>query len=87
MDVTFSGTAESLNGENLAFLHLSLVAALDNRHTFSTVNNMLFNVVTVQVADTLDGVHGTVELDFVALHGFLDGSTNVAHTDINTGFL
>lgn len=85
--VTLAGTAESLNGKDLAFLHLSLVAALNNGHALSAVDNVLVNVVTVEVANTLDGVHGAVQLDLVALHGLLDSSTDVAHADVNTSFL
>lgn len=85
--VTLAGTTEGLNGKHFTLLHLGLVATLDNRNTLATVDDVLVNVVTVEVPDTLDGIHGPVDFNFVTLHGFLDGGTNVAHADVDTRFL
>lgn len=85
--VALSGTAEGLNGKHFTLLHLGLIATLDNRNALATMDNVLVNVVTVEVPDTLDGIHSPVDFNFVTLHGFLDSGTNVAHADVNTRFL
>ena len=81
--VALAGTTEGLDGEHFAFLHLGLVGALDDGDTLAAVDDMLVNVVTVEVPDTLDGVHGSVEFDLVALHRLLDGGADVTHADVN----
>lgn len=86
-NIALAGTAECLDGKDLALLHFRLVVALDNGHAFAAVNDVLVNVVTVQVSDTLHRVHGTIELDLVAFHGFLDGGSDITHADVNTSFL
>lgn len=85
--ITLSGTSESLNGKDFAFLHLGLISSLDNGHALATMDDVLIDVMPVQVTDCLNGVCGSIDLDFIALHGFLDSCSNVAHADIDTGFL
>ena len=85
--VALASTSESLDSKYLALFHLCLIRTLHNGHTLATVDNVLVDVVAVQVSDTLNGVHCSIQLHFIAFHGLLDGSTNVADADINSGFL
>lgn len=87
MHVTVTRAAEGLDGKDIALLHLGLVVALDDRHALGAVNAVVADGVAVQVADGLDGEHLAVDLDLVALHDLLDGSTNVAHAHVDTGLL
>jgi hypothetical protein len=43
--------------------------------------------VAGQVADGFDRVGLPIDFNFIAFHSFLDGRTNVAYADIDTGFL
>lgn len=86
-NVALAGAAECLDGKDLALFHLCLVVTLDNGYTLAAVDEMLVNVVTVQVPDTLHRVHRTIELNLVTLHSFLDGGTDIAHANVNTSFL
>lgn len=82
--------AKSLNGKRLSFFHLGLVAALDNGDALAvgaSVDRVLANRVSVQVADRFYRVCRTVQLDFVALHCLLNGCSDVTHADIDTRFL
>lgn len=85
--VTLSGTAEGFDCKNLSLFHLRLVTTLDDGHTLSTMDDMLVDVVSIQIPDTFHRIGSTADLDFVALHRFLDGSSDVTHTDVDTGFL
>ena len=85
-DIAFAGATKGLDRKDLAFFHLGLVAALDNGDAFTAVNAVLNNVVTIQVLDRLDRIGLSGQLHFVALHGFLNGSANIAHSDIDAGF-
>lgn len=87
MDVALSSTSEGLNGEDFTLLHLSLVSTLDNGHTLSTVDDVLVNVVSVQVTNTLDRVHSSIEFDLVTLHSLLNSGTDITHANVNTGLL
>ncbi len=82
-----AGATKGLNGENITFLHLGLIAALDDRHALTAVDAVREDVVSVQIPDTLHRKGGAADLDLVALHHLLDGATNVTHAHINARFL
>ena len=54
VDITAACTSESFNGKIFAFLHLGLVATLDNRDGFASVDLVRINRVSVQVTNWLD---------------------------------
>lgn len=84
--VQLSSTSRSkcLNGKHLSLLHLSLILVLDKRDRLSTVDLVMFDVMRRDVADWFDGVCLSVDFDFVAFHRFLDCSTDVANTNIDS---
>lgn len=84
-NITVSGTAKGLDGEDVSLLHLGLVVALHNGHGLGAVDAVGQDVVTREVADALDGVCGSVNLDLVALHDLLDDATDFADAGVNTG--
>lgn len=86
-DISLSSTSESLNGEGFAFFHLCLVSTLDNRYAFGSMNLVMLDAVAVEITYAFDRVSLPVKLNFVAFHGLLDSCTNIAHSDVNTGFL
>ena len=49
-----SCATECLNGKYFALFHLRLVVAFHDWYTFTPMNTILNNVVTVKISDTLD---------------------------------
>lgn len=86
-DIAFACAAECLNGKGFTLFHLSLVAALDNRHRLAAVDAIPADAVAVEVADAFYGVCLPLDLALVALHDLLDRSANVRHAHIDTCFL
>ena len=86
-NITLPGASKSLNCKNLPFFHLCLITALYNRDTFTSMYLKLIYIMTIEVADWLHLISGSCNLYFVAFHGFLDGSSDVRHPDVNAGFL
>ena len=68
---------EGLDGEEFALFHARGVAPLNDGDVFPCVNLVRADAVAVQVADALDRVGGSVDLDFVALHYLLDGRADL----------
>lgn len=79
--------SECLNGKCLSFLHLRLIASLDDGNGFTAVYLVLQDIVPVKIADGFDGVCFAVDFALVGLHDFLDGGANIGHTHVDTGFL
>ncbi|KAI6748728.1 hypothetical protein HG531_007675 [Fusarium graminearum] len=82
-DVSVAGTAKGLNGKNVALFHLGLVVALDDGHGLGAVDAVGENIVSCEVADTLDGVCGSVDLNLETLHGLLNNTSNLADAGVN----
>lgn len=85
--VALSRAPEGFNRKDLIFFHLCLVVTLHDRYTFAAMDTMLDDIVAIEVANTFNRQRMAVELYFVAFHGFLDSSTDVAHPHIDASFL
>ena len=83
----FSRASECLNGKRFAFLHLRLIPSFNDRYALTSVNRVLVNVMAVEVTDAFNRQRLTTNLHFVAFHYLLDRRADIAHSDINTGFL
>lgn len=86
-NVTISCTAECLDSKRFTLLHLRLILAFDNRHAFAPMYRILDDIVPVEISDAFYWKNLPTDFDFVALHGFLDGRTDVAHPNVDAGLL
>lgn len=86
-EISFAGAAESFDGEDLAFFHALRGRRLDEGDLFGAVDLVAQDVVAGDVADRFDGDGLAVELDFVALHDFLDGRADVVDSGVDASFL
>lgn len=82
-----AGAAKSLDGIHLTRFHLGLVRILYERDGFTAVNVILYDVVGTQISHWLHGICLATYLYFMAFHGFLDCSANIADPDIDSGSL
>jgi hypothetical protein len=80
-------TSKSLDSKNVALLHLLAAGVLNEWNLLVAVDLILLDIVPTEAADGLDGVRLAFDLDFVALHDFLDRATYVAHACVDSGFL
>ena len=78
---------KGFDGKCLALFHLGLVGVLHERYRLSAMNAVLLDVMGGEIPNGLDGISPPTNLDLVALHGFLDGSANVADSYIYSGGL
>ena len=85
--IGFSCATERFDGEDVAFLHALVGLGLDEGDLLVTVDTVAEDVVAGDVADGFDGDCFAVEFDFVALHYFLDGFTDVVDSGVNACFL
>lgn len=78
---------KGFKSKNLSLLHFSLIVILDKRDGLSTMNLIPLYVVPGDVPHRFHREGLATYLNLVAFHRFLDGSTDVADPDINSGIL
>jgi len=71
----------------LSLLHLGLVLILDKRDGLSAMDLIPLDVVPADVPHRFHREGFAANLNLVAFHRLLDGSTDVADPDINSGIL
>jgi len=86
-DITFASAAEGFDGEHVAFFHALGGSGPDEGDLFVAMNLVAQNVMASDVPNRFDRDNLSVELDFVALHYFLDCLTDVIHPGIDASFL
>lgn len=79
--------AECFDGKDLALFHLGLVLILDEWNLLAAMDAILFDIVGAEAADGFHRVGLVGYGHFVGLHSFLDGSADVAYTDVDPGSL
>ena len=78
---------ECLDGEDLALLHLSLVGVPHKRYGLPAVNTVVLDIMCSDIPYWFDGNSFATDFNLVALHRFLDGSANIAHTHVDPSSL
>lgn len=86
-DISFASAAEGFNGEHIAFFHTLAGFGLDEGNSFVAMDMVAQDVMASDVPNRFDRNDLSVELDFVALHYFLDCLTDVIHPGIDASFL
>lgn len=71
----------------LSLLHLGLIVILDERDGLSTMDLIPLDVVPSDVPHRFYRKGFAANLNFIAFHRFLDGSTDIADPDINSSIL
>ena len=79
--------AECFNGKNFTLFHFGLVFGLDKGDRLAPVDLPLLDVVAADIPHGFHGHSSTIDVDFVAFHRLLNGSTDIADTNIDTGIL
>jgi hypothetical protein len=69
------------------FLHLCSGSTLHDGYTLTSMDVVLVNTVAIEISHTFDWISLPIELNLVALHNLLDGSTHVTQPHINTCLL
>lgn len=78
---------KGFKSEYFPLLHLGLIVILDKRDGLSTMDLIPLYVMTSDVSHRFHRKGFAANLNLVAFHRFLDGSTYVADPNINTGIL
>lgn len=86
-EIRFASATECLNREDVAFFHALVGLGLDEGDLFVAMDLVAQDVMARDVPNCFDGDDLSVELDFVALHYFLDCRTYVIDPGINSSFL
>ncbi len=86
-DITFASAAEGFDGEHIAFFHALGRSGLDEGDLFVAMDLVAQDVMASDVPNRFDGDDLLVELDFVALHYFLDCLADVINPGIDASFL
>ena len=86
-EISFASTAKGFDGEHVAFFHTLGGSGLDEGDLFFAMDLVAQDVMASDVPNRFDRDDLSVELDFVALHYFLDRLTDVIHPGIDTSFL
>jgi hypothetical protein len=86
-EIRFAGAAEGFNGEDVAFFHALGGLGLDEGNLFIAVDLVAQDVMASNIPDRFDGDYLAVELDFVALHYFLDCLADLIYAGIDASFL
>ena len=86
-DISFASAAKSFDCEHVAFLHALSGLGLDEGDLFVAMDLVAQDIMASDVPNRFDGDDLPVELDFVALHYFLDGLTDVIYPGIDASFL
>jgi hypothetical protein len=87
IQITFSGGAEGLDGEHIAFFHALIGFGLDEGDLLVAMDLVTEDVMASDVANCFDRNNLSVKLDFVALHYFLNRLTDVIDPGIDASFL
>ena len=86
-EISFASGAEGFDGEHIAFFHALGCPSLDEGDLFVAMDLVAQDVMASDVPNRFDRDDLSVELDFVALHYFLDCLTDVIDPGIDAGFL
>ena len=86
-DISFASAAKGFDGEHIAFFHALGGSGLDERDLLVAMDLVAQDVMATDVPNCFDRDDLSVELDFVALHYFLDCLTDVIHPGIDASFL
>lgn len=86
-DISFASAAEGFDGEHIAFFHALSGSGFDEGDLFAAMDLVAQDVMASDVPNRFDRDDLSVELDFVALHYFLDCLTDVIHPGIDASFL
>ena len=86
-EISFASAAEGFDGEHIAFFHTLGSLGLDEGDLFVTMDLVAQDVMASDVPNRFDRDDLSVELDFVALHCFLDCLTDVINPGIDASFL
>jgi len=86
-DITFVSAAKDFDGEHIAFFHALSDSSLDEENLFVVMDLVAQNVMISDVPNRFDEDDLSIELDFVALHYFLNCLTDVIHSGIDVSFL
>jgi hypothetical protein len=85
--VSFAGAAEGFNGEYITFFHALVRSCLDKGDLFVAVDLVAQDVMPGEAPKSFDRDRLALELDFVALHYFLDCLADVVDPGVDAGFL
>merc|ERR1712071_158317 len=85
MDNASTSRAESFDGVEFVFFHSRSLASSNDGHSIASVNSVRIYRVSIQVANGFDLVSLAVDFDLVGFHHFLDGSSDVAQPDVDSG--
>lgn len=80
-------SSKRFDGKDFTFFHLRLVLVLDERDGLSTMDLVLLDVMSADASHSLHRKSSTVNVDLVAFHCFLNGSTDIADANIYSGML
>ena len=86
-EISFASAAEGFDGEHIALFHALVGSGLDEGDLFVAMDLVAQYVMAIEVLNRFDRDDLSVELDFVALHYFLDCLTDVIHPGIDASFL
>lgn len=84
---SFASAAKGLDCEHIAFFHALSGSSFDEGNLFVAMDLVAQDIVASDVSNRFDRDDLSVELNFVALHYFLDRFTDVIHPGIDTSFL
>lgn len=86
-EISFASAAEGFDGEHVAFFHALVGLGLDEGDLFVAMDLVAQDVMASNVPNRFDRDGLSVELEFVALHYFLDCLTDVINPGIDASFL
>lgn len=86
-EISFSSAAEGFNGEHITFFHALGGSSLDEGDLFLAMDLVAQDIMASDVSNRFDGDNLSVELNFVALHHFLDCLTDMINPGIDARFL
>lgn len=87
IEKSFAGGSEGFDGEYIALLHTLAGLSFHKWNLLVPVDLVAQNVMASDVSNRFDWNDLSIELDFVALHYFLDLSADVVYTGIDASFL
>ncbi len=86
-EISFARAAERFDGEHIAFFHALGSLGLNEGDLLVAVDLVAQDVVASEISNRFDRDDLSVELNFVALHYFLDCFADVVHPGIDASFL
>lgn len=78
---------EGFDSKDLSLFHFGVVVILDEWNGFATVDAISINVVSTEASHCLNRDRFTIDLHLVAFHRFLDGSADIANTNVDSSIL